>query len=136
MPWIVERVRGPREALSILDSMERDLDPRLRYYFLTYRASLMYKLGDHKGSSEAYGRFLEQVLDNAEFPLQLKSTIQESLESARDGQIQKATDNFQRIMELTRLNRDSIRDEMPYVDVDHHILSAIYSVFYGRNIKK
>jgi tetratricopeptide (TPR) repeat protein/DNA-binding MarR family transcriptional regulator len=136
IPYVTERVMGPKEALSILDRLETDLDPKLRYYFLTYRASLMYKLGDHHGSSEAYGRFLSAVLDNPEFPAQLKNTIEESLGYAREGQIQKATDNFQRIMELTRLNRDSIRDEMPYVDVDHHLLSAIYSVFYGRNIKK
>jgi tetratricopeptide (TPR) repeat protein len=136
MPWVVERVRGPRDALMVLDKMESVLDPKLRYYFLTYRASLMYKLGDHHGSSESYGRFLDEVLGNEEFPLHLKNTISESLEAAKEGHIQKATDNFQRIMELTRLNRDLIRDEMPYVDVDHHLLSAIYSVFYGRSLKK
>ncbi|MDG6226131.1 MAG: ATP-binding protein [Candidatus Thermoplasmatota archaeon] len=136
MPWAVERVKGPAEALSILDGFTGDIDQRMRYYFLTYRASLMYKLGDHKGSSDAYGKFLEEVLANEEFPLQLKETVSESMKNAREGQIQKATDNFQKIMELTRANRDLVREMMPFVDVDHHLLSAIYSVFYGRKIRK
>jgi len=136
LPWTIERIKGPEEALEKLDSIDGLISDKLRYYFLTYRASLMYKLGNHKGSSDAYGRFLDEVMSNEEFPLQLKEVIKGSLEVARTGGIQKATDNFQRIMELTRTNRDLIREEMPFVDVDHHLLSAIYSVFYGRNIKK
>lgn len=136
MPWAIERVKGPSEALFILDGLTEHIDQRMRYYFLTYRASLMYKLGDHKGSSEAYGSFLEEVLSNEEFPIQLKETVSESMKNAREGQIQKATDNFQKIMELTRANRDLVREMMPFVDVDHHLLSAIYSVYYGRKIEK
>jgi hypothetical protein len=54
------------------------------------------------------------------------------LKKAKDGSIQVATDNFQRIMELTASNRDVLREEMPFVDVDHHLLSAIYSLYHGR----
>ncbi|MGA1819751.1 MAG: ATP-binding protein [Thermoplasmatota archaeon] len=132
-PFLEERVNGPEKALEVMDSMKIDtIPPRLRYYFHVTRASLMYKMGDHKGAAGAYKTFLDAIIENEELPGKLKDSIRDSLEKAKGGSIQVATDNFQRIMELTSSNRDVLREEMPFVDVDHHLLSAIYSLYHGR----
>ena len=70
-----------------------------------------------------------------DLPIQLKEVTEEALREAENGNIHNATDNFQKIMELIQSNREALREEMPFVDMDHHILSAIYSVFYGRSVK-
>jgi len=132
-PFLEERVNGPEKALEVLESMKLDtIPPRLRYYFHVTKASLMYKMGDHKGAAGAYKTFLDAMIENEELPGKLKDSIRDSLDKAKGGSIQIATDNFQRIMELTASNRDVLREEMPFVDVDHHLLSAIYSLYHGR----
>lgn len=133
MPFLVEKVKGPDDALATLGSLNMDEVPRkLNYYFLVTRASLLYKMGDHNGASGAYKEFLDAIMGNEELPGKLKDTLNSSLIKAEGGSIQVATDNFQNIMELTAANRDVLKEEMPYVDVDHHLLSAIYSLYHGR----
>ncbi|MBN1539885.1 MAG: AAA family ATPase [Candidatus Thermoplasmatota archaeon] len=130
--YLEERVHGPEKALAAIEELEVEtIPPRLRYYFHVTKASLLYKMGDHKGAAGAYKTFLAAIIDNEELPLKLKESLQDSMEKARGGSIQVATDNFQRIMELTASNRDVLREEMPFVDVDHHLLSAIYSLYHG-----
>lgn len=132
-PFLAEKVNGPEDALSSLDNLKKeDIPPKLRYYFLVFRASLLYKMGDHAGASSAYKEFLDAILDNEDLPGKLKDSVRSSLSTAEGGSIQIATDNFQKIMELTAANRDVLKEELPYVDVDHHLLSAIYSMYHGR----
>jgi hypothetical protein len=132
-PYIEERVTGPENALKSIDEMKEDLIPeRLRYYFMVTRASLKYKMGDHKGASEEYRTFLGKIIDNEDLPMQLKESLSEALEKAEEGSINVATDSFQKIMDLTGSNREILKEELPYVDVDHHLLSAIYSLYHGR----
>ena len=136
IPWLEEKVNGPEKAMKALEDLDNKLIPeKLSYYFRVYKASLLYKLGDHKGAAEAYKDFLTSIMENEDLPLKLKNVTSEALETAESGEIHKSTDNFQKIMELTRANRDALSEEMPYVDVDHHLLSAIYSVYYGRSVK-
>ena len=135
-PWLEEKVNGPEKAMKSLDDIEEGSIPdKLSYYFRVYKASLLYKLGDHKGAASAYREFLDRIMENEDLPLKLKEVTRSALESAESGEIHKSTDNFQKIMELTRANRDALSEEMPFVDVDHHLLSAIYSVYYGRSVK-
>ncbi|MBN1389419.1 MAG: AAA family ATPase [Candidatus Thermoplasmatota archaeon] len=131
-PYLEERVNGPQKALEALDELEVGTIPqRLRYYFHVTRASLLYKMGDHKGAATAYRTFLDAIIENVELPIKLKETLLDSMDKAKIGSIQVATDNFQRILELTSSNRDVLGEEMPFVDVDHHLLSAIYSLYHG-----
>ena len=132
-PFLEERVNGPEDSLKALDSIDMDHVPeRSIYYFTVTRASLKYKMGDHKGASEAYRIFLDSIVNNNSLPAQLKESITDALERAESGSIQVATEYFQKIMDLTRSNRDILREELPFVDVDHHLLSAIYSLYHGR----
>jgi AAA+ ATPase superfamily predicted ATPase len=132
-PYLEEKVNGPDKALKVINMLDLDsIHIRLRYYFHVTKASLLYKMGDHEGAANAYKTFLDAIIENEELPGKLKESIQDSLKKAKDGSIQVATDNFQRIMELTASNRDVLREEMPFVDVDHHLLSAIYSLYHGR----
>ncbi len=132
-PYLEERVNGPEKALNEIKKIDLDKIPeRLRYYFLVTRASLRYKTGDHEGASKAYREFLDTLINNEDLPVQLKDAITDALKKAEEGSIQVATDNFQKIMELTNSNRDTLKEELPYVDVDHHLLSAIYSLYHGR----
>jgi len=132
-PYLEEKVNGPERALEVLGKMDVNSVPsRLKYYFHVTKASLLYKMGDHGGAAKAYKTFLDAIIENEDLPGKLKESIEDSLEKAKKGSIQVATDNFQRIMELTASNRDVLREEMPFVDVDHHLLSAIYSLYHGR----
>jgi hypothetical protein len=132
-PYLEERVNGPEKALNEIKKIDLDKIPeRLRYYFLVTRASLRYKTGDHEGASKAYREFLDTLINNEDLPVQLKDAITDALKKAEEGSIQVATDNFQKIMELTNSNRDTLKEELPFVDVDHHLLSAIYSLYHGR----
>ncbi|MFO8050682.1 MAG: ATP-binding protein [Thermoplasmatota archaeon] len=132
-PYLMEKVEGPGKSLKALERIDDEKIPKkLRYYFMVTKASLLYKLGNHEAASEAYKDFLGAIKSNEELPEKLKEYIDSSLARAEDGSIQVATDNFQKIMELTTANRDVLREEMPYVDVDHHLLSAIYSSYHGR----
>ena len=133
LPYLEEKVNGPDAALKALEDISAEKVPqRLRYYFLVTRAALRYKMGDHVGASSVYREFLESLLTCEELPVLLKDSIKASLEKAEMGSIHDATDNFQKILNLTQTNRDILREELPYVDVDHHLLSAIYSLYYGR----
>lgn len=132
-PFIEERVVGPEKALASIENIEEEAIPeRLRYYFMVTRASLKYKMGDHKGASEEYRNFLDTIIKSEDLPIQLKDSLSEALDKAEKGSIQVATDSFQKIMDLTGSNKDTLREELPYVDVDHHLLSAIYSLYHGR----
>lgn len=132
-PFLEERVNGPKEALKAIENLGLDtVQGRLRYYFLVTKASLKYKIGDHKGASQVYRVFLDALVNNQDLPVKLKESITDVLKSAEEGSIQVATDNFQKIMELTGSNKDTLKEELPYVDVDHHLLSAIYSLYHGR----
>ncbi|MGA1822701.1 MAG: AAA family ATPase [Thermoplasmatota archaeon] len=135
-PWLEEKVNGPEKALKVLDKMDPDEIPKkLAYYFQVFRASLLYKLGDHRGASRSYRAFLDRILGSEDLPIQLREVTENALREAEEGNIHHATDNFQKIMELIQSNREALREEMPFVDMDHHILSAIYSVYYGRSVK-
>jgi shikimate kinase len=131
-PFVEERVHGPENALRLLKKMDEESIPeKLKYYFQVTKASLMYKIGDHKGASKVYRSFLDSIVNNEDLPVQMKEAVRDALEKAESGSIQVATDNFQKIMDLTGSNRDILREELPYVDVDHHLLSAIYSLYHG-----
>ncbi|HHD15871.1 MAG: hypothetical protein DRN37_08765 [Thermoplasmata archaeon] len=130
---IEERVNGPENAMNALDSLRKEGVPEgLDYYMQVKKASLLYKMGDHKGASKQYRTFLDSIINNDEFPDRLRSSVREAVEKAEKGSIQEATDQFQKIMELTVANRELLREELPFVDVDHHLLSAIYSLYHGR----
>ncbi len=135
LPYLIEKALGPEEGLKAIKAIdEADVPDRSRYYLLVTRASLMYKVGDHKGASEAYSRFLDAIMDNEDLPTQLREILKDAVVRANKGSIKEATDQFQRIMALTGANKDILREEMPYVDIDHHLLSAIYSLHYVKGV--
>jgi hypothetical protein len=131
LPFIIEKALGPEEGLKAMEAVDEDDVPeRMRYYILVTKASLMYKVGDHKGASKAYMKFLDAITGNEDLPVQLRDILKDAVSRAAKGSIKEATDQFQRIMSLTSANRDILREEMPFVDIDHHLLSAIYSLHY------
>ncbi len=94
------------------------------------RASLYYKLGDHNGASDIYDRFLKDLIDNDDLPMHLRKSIDDTVNEAMVGGIQEALERFQKLMELIGPNISILKESMPFVDVDHHLLSAIYSAYY------
>jgi len=131
LPHLIDKELGPEEGLKAMEAIDEDVVPeRMRYYLLVTKASLMYKVGDHKGASVAYSEFLNAITGNEDLPVQLKDILNDIVSKTNRGSIKEATDQFHRIMALTSANRDILREEMPYVDIDHHLLSAIYSLHY------
>jgi len=132
VPHMEEKVEGPKKALETLKNIDEEIIPRqLKYYFMINKASLYYKSGDHKGAYKIYNRFLSDLTGNEELPLHLRNSIEEAVKEAKKGSIQGAMDRFQKMMELIQANRTTLKESMPYVDVDHHLLNAIYVAYYG-----
>ncbi len=131
IPFLEEKVEGPEKALKSIDALsEKDIPPNLRYYFMITRASLDYKLGDHKGACEIYDKFLKDLIDNDDLPMHLRKSIDDTINEAMEGGIHEALEKFQKLMELIGPNISILKESMPFVDVDHHLLSAIYSSYY------
>ncbi len=131
IPFLEEKVDGPGKALETIEALpEKEIPPNLRYYFMITRASLYYKLGDHEGASRIYDRFLKDLINNEDLPIHLRKSIDDTVNKALEGGIQEALERFQKLMELIGPNISILKEGMPFIDVDHHLLSAIYSSYY------